>query len=114
MPSRDRAEYMKDYRAARKANQTPLPVVKDPGRRINGPEDIVAGEWISEEVVPPAKRTTVMENGEILSAPAGFACGCRPDDLCISHGIAKMPQVARDKVLASPEINRPGRKGGKE
>ncbi len=61
------------------------------------------------------KRTELdMETGEIFETPARFACGCEPGLLCMSHGIANMSQVARDKVLSSPEINRPGRRGGKE
>ncbi len=102
MAQRDRADYMKEYRAKQK-----------PGTR--NAEMAALREEITvkpEDRVSP-KRTDP-ETGEIPSQTAGYACGCGPEGLCMSHGIAKMSQVDRDKILASPEINKPGRKGGKE
>lgn len=104
MPGTKDAQYWREYRANKK-----------PGTRNQEMAELRDKITVSPEARVNPKRTEIdMKTGEVAQEPRQYECGCQPGFLCIGHGIAKMSQVAKDKVLSSPEINRPGRRGGKE
>jgi hypothetical protein len=78
-PKRDRAAYMRDRRAAEKAAEVAR---SQPSHRLT-----------SRNVPKPGDKA------EVAQVESKYDCGCRPDELCIQHGIAAMGQKQRDVLL---------------
>ena len=80
MPHRDRAQYMRDRRAAEKV----APVA-------------------TEQAASPQ-----MEPGEIAVAPpTRYECGCREGYRCLSHAIARMPVDAQAALAEGLKLDSP-------
>jgi hypothetical protein len=87
-PEEQRA-YMRDYRE-RKAAEAADVVAQTPSHPMQSTPAPKPSQRRSTGDTSPGGRT---------ASESKYDCGCRPGDLCIQHGIARMDQKAKDVLL---------------